>query len=308
MKYTKMPGTDLTASNIIMGNMRIDALPATEIGKLVRSAQDLGINFFDHADIYGNGECEALFSQALSMNSSMREKMIIQSKCGINKNDGYYDFSKDHILSSVDGILSRLNTDYLDILLLHRPDPLMEPDEVSQAFDELEKSGKVRYFGVSNHNPMQIELLQQALSQKLVVNQVQLSIAHTPIIDSGVALNMGVDQSINRDNSVLEYCRLHDITLQAWSPFQTGFFEGVFVGDTERFPELNAELDRLAAKYGVSPDAIAVAWITRHPADIQVVTGTTKARRLQKMSDGSEIPLTRAEWYALYKAAGNMVP
>ncbi|QQK75260.1 aldo/keto reductase [Salicibibacter cibarius] len=308
MKYTTLPGTDLSASNIIMGNMRIDSLSLREIDQLVKSAQEAGINFFDHADIYGDGECESLFSQALSMDATMREKMIIQSKCGIHKDEGYFDFSKEHILRSVEGILSRLQTDYLDILLLHRPDPLVEPEEVSQAFDELEKSGKVRYFGVSNHNPMQIELLQSALSQKLIVNQMQLAIAHTPLIDSGIALNMTKDQSINRDSSTLEYCRLKDITLQAWSPFQTGFFEGVFLGDYDRFPELNKVLDRLAEKYKVSPDAIAVAWITRHPANIQVVTGTTKIDRLQKASDGSEIPLTRPEWYELYKAAGNIVP
>ncbi|QQK79228.1 aldo/keto reductase [Salicibibacter cibi] len=308
MKYTTLPGTDLSASNIIMGNMRIDSLSLREIDQLVKSAQESGINFFDHADIYGDGECESLFSQALSMDASARKKMIIQSKCGIHKDEGYFDFSKEHILRSVEGILSRLQTDYLDILLLHRPDPLVEPDEVSQAFDELEKSGKVRYFGVSNHNPMQIELLQSALSQKLIVNQMQLAIAHTPLIDSGIALNMTKDQSINRDSSTLEYCRLKDITLQAWSPFQTGFFEGVFIGDYDRFPKLNKVLDRLAEKYNVSPDAIAVAWITRHPANIQVVTGTTKIDRLQKASDGSEIPLTRPEWYELYKAAGNIVP
>ncbi|MBY7143938.1 aldo/keto reductase [Virgibacillus sp. NKC19-3] len=308
MKYTTLPGTDLSASNIIMGNMRINSLSLQEIDQLVKSAQEAGINFFDHADIYGDGECESLFSKAISMDASMREKMIIQSKCGIQKKGGYYDFSKEHILRSVEGTLSRLQTDYLDILLLHRPDPLMEPDEVSQAFDELENSGKVRYFGVSNHNPMQIEMLQSTLSQKLVVNQMQLSIAHTPLIDSGIALNMTNDQSVNRDSSTLEYSRLKDITLQAWSPFQAGFFEGVFVGDYNRFPELNKVLDRLAEKYDVASEAIAVAWITRHPANIQVVSGTTKMDRLQKMSAGSEIPLTRAEWYELYKAAGNIVP
>jgi predicted oxidoreductase len=311
VKYLKLPGTELTASNIIMGNMRINSLSLNEIDRLVKSAQEVGVNFFDHADIYGGGECESLFSKALSMDSSIREKMIIQSKCGIRMNEdniGYYDFSKEHILKSVDGILSRLQTDYLDILLLHRPDPLMEPDEVSQAFDELEKSGKVRYFGVSNHNPMQIEMLQKALSQKLVVNQMQLSVAHTPLIDSGITLNMVTDQSINRDSSTLEYSRLHNITLQAWSPFQWGFFKGVFVGDYDRFPELNKVLNRLAEKYDVSPNAIAVAWITRHPANIQVIAGTTKVERLQQISKGSDIPLTRPEWYELYKVAGHIVP
>ncbi|TSB47565.1 aldo/keto reductase family oxidoreductase [Alkalicoccobacillus porphyridii] len=289
-----------------MGNMRINNLSVKETEGLIYTALEAGINVFDHADIYGGGSCEEHFSKALSGNESIREKIILQSKCGIRK--GYYDFSKEHILSSVDGILQRLDTDYLDILLLHRPDPLMEPDEVAEAFDQLHHSGKVRYFGVSNHNPTQIELLQKSLTQKLVVNQMQLSIAHTPLIDSGVSLNMNTDNAVNRDSSTLEYCRLNDITLQAWSPFQTGFFDGVFVGDNERFPELNKVLERLAKKYDVTPTSIAVAWITRHPANIQVVLGTTNAARLQESAAGSEIPLTRQEWFELYAAAGNMVP
>ena len=306
MKKIDLVGTDLNVSNIIMGNMRINNLSVKDTEKLIHTALEAGINIFDHADIYNGGGCEEQFSKALSEHKDIREKMILQSKCGIR--GGYYDFSKEHILSSVDGILQRLDTDYLDILLLHRPDPLMEPDEVAEAFDQLHHSGKVRYFGVSNHNPAQIELLQKSLTQKLVVNQMQLSIAHTPLIDSGVSLNMHADNAVNRDSSTLEYCRLNDITLQAWSPFQTGFFDGVFVGDNERFPELNEVLERLAKKYDVTPTSIAVAWITRHPANIQVVLGTTNAGRLQESAAGSEIPLTRPEWYELYRAAGNMVP
>nr|WP_249306062.1 aldo/keto reductase [Lederbergia citrea] len=291
-----------------MGNMRITQLSLSEIENLIRTALDEGINFFDHADIYGGGECEELFSNAIQMNADIREKMILQSKCGINTKDNYFDFSKEHILKSVDGILKRLKTDYLDILLLHRPDPLMEPEEVAEAFDELHNSGKVKYFGVSNHNPAQIELLQKYISQKLVVNQLQLSIAHTPIIDSGIALNMNIDQSVNRDSSILEYCRLNDITIQAWSPYQNGFFKGPFLGDVENFPELNEVIDNIAEKYEVTNTAIATAWITRHPANIQVVLGTTNAQRLKDACKGSDIPLTRDEWYKIYKAAGNIVP
>ncbi|WP_062108112.1 aldo/keto reductase [Bacillus niameyensis] len=308
MKYFPIKGTNLNVSNIVMGNMRIPQLSKTELEKLIRTAMEEGINFFDHADIYGGGESEELFADAIEMNPSTREKMILQSKCGIVSKDNYFDFSKEHILKSVDGILKRLKTDYLDILLLHRPDPLMEPEEVAEAFDELHNSGKVHYFGVSNHNPMQIELLQKYVSQKLVVNQLQLSIAHTPIIDSGIAVNMNIDQSVNRDGSVLEYCRLNDITIQAWSPYQNGFFEGPFLGDLEKFPKLNEVIDRIAEKYGVTNTAIATAWITRHPANMQVVLGTTNAQRLKDACAGSEIPLTRDEWYQIYKAAGNMVP
>jgi predicted oxidoreductase len=306
VKYISIANTDLKASNMIMGNMRIPELSLTETETLIRSAMDEGINFFDHADIYGKGKSEELFSEAIQMNPSIREKMIIQSKCGIRS--GFFDFSKEHIVSSVDGILKRLNTEYLDILLLHRPDPLMEPAEVAEAFEELYTKGKVKYFGVSNHNPAQIQLLQKYIPYKLVVNQLQFSIAHTPMIDSGIALNMNIDQSINRDSSVLEYCRLQDITIQAWSPYQHGFFEGSFLGDKERYPELNQVIDEMAEKYGVTNTAIATAWITRHPANIQVVLGTTKVQRLKDACKGSDLQLTREEWYSIYRAAGNIVP
>jgi predicted oxidoreductase len=306
LKYIKVGKSELTASNIIMGNMRLKELSVSEAEKLIRTAMDAGINYFDHADIYGGGQCEALFADAIDMNSTIREQMIVQSKCGIR--NGYFDFSKEYIIESVNGILKRLKTEYLDILLLHRPDPLMEPEEVSEAFDELINSGKVRYFGVSNFNPMQIELLQKNLNQKLMVNQVQFGIAHTPLIDSGMAFNMKIDKSVNRDSSILEYCRLKDITLQAWSPFQHGFFEGTFLGDLERYPKLNEVINQLAEKYGVTNTAIATAWITRHPANIQVVLGTTKVNRLKEACQGADIILNREEWYQIYKAAGNIVP
>ncbi|GIN69977.1 aldo/keto reductase [Bacillus sp. J14TS2] len=308
MKYFPIKSTSLNVSNIVMGNMRINQRTKAEIEHLIRTAMEEGINFFDHADIYGGGECETLFADAIQMNSSIREKMILQSKCGINSKDNYFDFSKEHILESVNGILKRLKTDYLDLLLLHRPDPLMEPEEVADAFDQLHNSGKVRYFGVSNHNPAQIELLQNYVSHKLVVNQLQLSVAQSALIDSGIALNMPVDQSINRDSSTLEYCRLKDITIQAWSPYQSGFFAGPFLGDLEKFPKLNQVIDELAEKYSVTNTAIAAAWITRHPANIQVVLGTTTPQRIKDACAGSEIDLTRKEWYDLYKAAGHIVP
>lgn len=306
MKYINIAGTDLKSSNLILGNMRVKGLSVADAGKLIRSSMEEGINFFDHADIYGGGECETHFAEAIGMNPGIREGMILQSKCGIR--GGYFDFSKEHILASTDGILKRLNTDYLDILLLHRPDPLVEPEEVAEAFDELHRSGKVRHFGVSNHTPLQIELLNKHLNHKLVVNQLQFSIAHTPLIDSGIALNMNIDQSVNRDSGILDYCRLHDITVQAWSPFQQGFFNGPFLGDLERYPELNKVIDELASKYDVSNTAIAVAWITRHPANIQVVLGTTNLGRLKDSCQGSDIPLTREEWSRIYKAAGNVIP
>jgi len=308
LKTIQLHKTNIEASNIVMGCMRIADMPLNDIETLVRTAMEQGINFFDHADIYANGKSEEVFAQAIQMNDDIREQMILQSKCGINTKDNLYDFSKQHILQSVDGILQRLKTDYLDILLLHRPDPLMEPQEVAEAFDLLQSSGKVRHFGVSNFTPLQIELLKKDVKQPIIANQLQFSVAHTPLIDSGVAFNMGNDQAINRDSGILEYSRIHDITIQAWSPYQAGFFAGPFLGDVEKFPELNQLIQAIAQKYDVTDTAIAAAWITRHPANIQVVLGTTNVGRLVDACAGSDIPLTRKEWYDIYKAAGNMIP
>lgn len=308
MKYNEINFSNLNASNIIMGNMRLVELSTKDAEALIRTALEQGINYFDHADIYGNhlGQSEELFAEAIQMNPTIREKMILQSKCGIR--DGYYDFSKEHIINSVDGILKRLNTEYLDVLLLHRPDPLMQPEEVAEAFEELRLGGKVRRFGVSNHSSAQIELLQKHVPQKLIINQVQFGVAHTPLIDSSIAFNMNTDQSSNRSSSLIEYAQLNEITLQAWSPFQNGFFEGTFLGDQKKFPELNKAIDTIATKYNVTNTAIATAWITRHPANIQVVLGTTNKQRMIDACAGSEIVLTRKEWYDIYKAASNMVP
>jgi predicted oxidoreductase len=309
MKIFTPSHTDLNASNIILGLMRIATLDNEAIRTLVSTARDAGINFFDHADVYGGQPhgCEARFGEAISFTAAEREQVIIQSKVGIRS--GFFDFSREHILESVDGSLAALNTEYLDILLLHRPDTLVEPDEVASAFDTLHESGKVRNFGVSNHTPGQVELLKRSVRQPLAFNQVQLSITHAPLIAAGISANMaGLDQSIDRDNGILDYSRLNDITLQAWSPFQKGFFDGVFLGDRKDFGPLNDELDALAASYGVTPTAIAVAWITRHPAGMQVVLGTTNPGRVVESAAGSEVPLTREEWYRLFTAAGHVLP
>lgn len=298
--------TELNVSNLVMGCMRIDTLTEKELEFLTDTYLEAGVNYFDHADIYGGGACEEAFGNMLSGRPGLRDQILIQSKCGIR--NGYFDFSREYILTSVDGILKRLHTDHLDVLLLHRPDALMEPEEVAAAFDELETSGKVRYFGVSNQNPMQIELLRSAVRQKLIINQLQMSLAHTPVIDSGMTVNMGIDQSVMRDGSIMEYSRLKGITLQAWSPFQKGFFEGVFLNDRDKYKVLNEKIAVLAEKYQVTPTAIAVAWLTRHPANIQVVLGTTKPSRVKEAAAGSELMLTREEWYGLYQAAGNRIP
>ncbi len=312
MKYFKVPNTNLEVSNVVMGCMHLTELSKADARMLTETALGQGINFFDHADKYDGGKCEALFADAIEMNDDKREKMILQSKCGIVECDNgewqYYDFSRKHILESVKGSLRRLRTDYLDVLLLHRPDALMQPDEIAEAFDYLHSKGMVRYFGVSNQNPMQMQLIQKSVRQKLTFNQLQLSIVHTPMIDAGMSVNMKLEQSTDRDGNILEYCRLNDVTVQAWSPFQKGFFEGPFLGDMENYAQLNTVIDRLAKKYSVTNTAIAVAWITCHPANMQVITGTTKPERLTHCCAGSQVPLTKQEWYELYMAAGNMIP
>ncbi|WP_027725135.1 aldo/keto reductase [Tuberibacillus calidus] len=296
---------EMTVSEIALGCMRIADLSRDEAERLIRTALDEGIDFFDHADIYGGGQSEAVFAEVLTQSPGLREKMFIQTKCAIR--EGYYDFSKEHILRSVDGSLKRLKTDYIDVLLLHRPDTLMEPEEVAEAFDRLHAAGKVRTFGVSNHHPMQIELLSKYLHQKLIINQLQLSLTNTTMIDAGLNVNMENAQAVNRDGGVLEYCRLKGITIQAWSPLQFGFFEGVFL-DHERFPELNEKLGEMAEKNGVTKSAVAIAWILRHPARIQPIVGTTNPARLRDICRASQVSLTRKEWYDLYKAAGKTLP
>ncbi|MBT2696891.1 aldo/keto reductase family oxidoreductase [Bacillus sp. ISL-40] len=305
MRTIKLGSSSLEVPVVAVGCMRINSLEKTEAERFVQTALEEGANFFDHADIYGGGTCEEIFADAIHMNSEIREKIILQSKCGIRK--GMFDFSKEYILESVDGILKRLNTEYLDVLLLHRPDALVEPEEVAEAFDSLEKSGKVRHFGVSNQNPMQIQLLQKFVKQPLVANQLQLSITNANMISNGINVNMENDSAINRDGSILDFCRLNDITIQPWSPFQYGFFEGVFLGNN-KFPELNQQIDEIAAKYEVSNTTIATAWLLRHPAHMQPVIGTMNIDRLKDCCKASEVQLTREEWYRIYRAAGNILP
>lgn len=309
MKTYQLPHTTRSVSSVVLGLMRIPKMSDAEIGALYGAARDAGVNVFDHADIYGGERhlCEKRFGEAVTLSAAEREEIVIQSKVGIRK--GYFDFSKEHILATVDGSLAALKTDYLDLLLLHRPDTLVEPEEVAEAFEQLVAAGKVRHFGVSNHTPGQVELLKTAVRQPLVANQVQLSITHAPLFAQGVAANMaGLDQSISRDNGLLDYSRLNNMMLQAWSPFQKGFFDGVFLGDRENFAQLNDDIDALAKQYGVTPTGIAVAWITRHPANIQVVLGTTNSTRVKDSAAGSDVQLTREEWYRLFQAAGHTLP
>ena len=306
MRTMPLGTSGLQAPVIAVGCMRINRIAAAEAEAFVKTALDLGASFFDHADIYGAGTCEEIFAKAIGMTPAVREKVILQSKCGIRPGIAF-DFSKEHILASVDGSLKRLRTEYLDVLLLHRPDALVEPEEVAEAFDLLQASGKVRHFGVSNQTPGQMKLLQKYVKQPIVANQLQLSITNATMITRGLHVNMLDDTAVDRDGGVLDFCRLHDITIQPWSPFQYGFFEGVFLG-SPKYPELNREIDALAKKYGVSNTTIVIAWLLRHPAHMQPVTGTMNPQRLQDCAKAADVRLTREEWYALLLKAGNTLP
>ncbi|MDR2832154.1 MAG: aldo/keto reductase [Streptococcaceae bacterium] len=305
MKNIKIGNSNLSGSQVVLGCMRMND-PKKDPVKVIQTAFDAGINFFDHADIYGAGKCEEIFAKALAQTSIQREDIIVQTKCGIRPGIAF-DFSKKHIIDSVDASLKRLDMDYVDAMLLHRPDTLMDPEEVAQAFDELEKSGKVRHFGVSNQNPMQIELLKKYVKQPLIANQLQFGLMHTGMIDSGIHVNMTDAGSFDHDGSILEYSRLNDMTIQAWSPYQFGFFEGIFIGN-EKFPKLNEMLDTMAEKYNVTPTGIATAWVNRHPANMQTIVGTMSPERIQEIAAASDIVLSREDWYALYMAAGNILP
>ena len=308
MRYITLGQGDKELSEIVLGMMRIEDKSVKEVEELVETALSVGINAFDLADIYGRGRCEELLGLVLKNRQDLREEMWIQSKCGIRIEEfTYFDFSKDYIIKSVDGILQRLKIDHLDSLLLHRPDALMESYQVAEAFDLLYKQGKVRNFGVSNQNPMMMELLKKDVKQPLAVNQLQLSAAFTPGFESGFHVNMEDSQAAMRDGSIFEYCQLHDVVIQAWSVLQFGYFKGNFVGN-EKFQALNQVLDRLAIKYGVTSSTIAISWILRYPAKMQAVVGTTNPNHLREVSQAANFSLTRKEWYEIYLAAGNNLP
>ena len=308
MRYITLGQDDKELSEIVLGMMRIKDKSVKEVEELVETALSIGINAFDLADIYGRGRCEELLGLVLKNRPDLREEMWIQSKCGIRIEEfTYFDFSKDYIIKSVDGILQRLKIDHLDSLLLHRPDALMESEQVAEAFDFLYKQGKVRNFGVSNQNPMMMELLKKDVKQPLAVNQLQLSAAFTPGFESGFHVNMEDSQAAMRDGSIFEYCQLHDVVIQAWSVLQFGYFKGNFVGN-EKFQALNQVLDRLAIKYGVTSSTIAISWILRYPAKMQAVVGTTNPKHLREVSQAANFSLTRKEWYEIYLAAGNNLP
>ena len=308
MLQRKIGNSYWKTSAIALGIMRMAALTPTKAAAALEAALESDINFIDSADMYGDGKSELVFAAAMKEAGISRDQFFIQSKGGIVTGDEKrYDFSKQHLLDSVDGILKRMEIDYLDSYLLHRPDPLMEPEEIAEAFDILQASGKARHFGVSNFNPEQFQLLQSQVDQKLLMNQLQFSIMHTGMIDYGMHTNMTDTRSFDHDGGILEFSRRKGVTIQAWSPFQYGFFEGVFV-DNDKFPELNELLDKLAKKYDTNKNAIATAWILRHPANMQVILGTMNPTRIKESAAGGDVTLTKQEWYDVYFAAGNDLP
>lgn len=317
MKNINLGATSLQIPAMALGIMRMAEKTPTEAAKAIEAAYDNGINFIDSADIYGQGKSEEVFSQALKQTQINREDLFIQSKVGIiidpaRSHDGFvfggrYEFTKKHILEAVDGILSRLHTDYLDSILLHRPDPLMELDGIKEAFDILQASGKVRFFGVSNFNPQQFAMVQSAVTQRLMFNQLQFGLMHTGMIDFGIHTNINDADGTDHDGGILDYCRQHHVTIQAWSPFQYGNFEGTFINNPD-YPELNNKLNELSNKYNVGKNAIAAAWILKHPAQIQMVIGTMNSQHITDSAQGANVQLTNQEWYDLYLAAGHILP
>ena len=305
MKYIHTFSKNTPVSQVALGCMRIGRMSDAEADRYLATTLELGYNYYDHADIYGGGKCEEVFGAALGRNPALRDKIVIQTKCGIRR--GMYDFSREHILSSVDGSLKRLGVEKIDVLLLHRPDLLMDPDEVAAAFDELEASGKVAAFGVSNHSPAQIELLKKSVRQPLIINQMQLSVANAPMIASGANVNLYNNDATNRDGYLRDYCRLHGITVQPWSPLQYGFMEGTFLGN-EKFAELNKTIGEIGEKYGITDTGVAIAWLLRMPDRMQPVVGSVNLTRLADIARAADVMLSREDWYKIYLAAGYTLP
>ncbi|CCI85066.1 aldo/keto reductase [Lactobacillus pasteurii] len=306
MKKINMGPSTLQIPAVALGIMRMADKSVDQAVSAIQTSAELGANFIDSADIYGGGKSEEIFGQALKQSSLKREDLFIQSKTGIVPGKRY-DFSSEHIINSVDGILKRMGIDYLDSLLLHRPDALMEADEVAKAFDQLQASGKVRFFGVSNFNPSEIALLKTAVNQTIMFDQLQFGLMHARMVDFNIHTNMEDEPSINHDGQVLNYLMQKKITIQAWSPFQYGFFEGTFINNP-KFPELNELMGKLAEKYGVGKNAIATAWILRHPANMQVLVGAMNPDHIRDAMLGGDVVLTKQEWYDLYLAAGHDLP
>ena len=317
MKQVQLGSKTLQIPAMGLGIMRMSESTAQTAAEAIKTAYEHGINYIDSANIYGQGKSEEIFSKGLKISKVNRENLFIQSKVGIvidpNRSHGSfvfgrrYEFTKDQILNSVDQILSRMQVDYLDAVLLHRPDPLMDLEGIERAFDILQANGKVRFFGVSNFNPQQFAMVQDAVNQRLMFNQLQFGLMHSGMIDFGINTNRSDADSIDPDGGLLDFCRRKQVTIQAWSPFQYGNFEGTFINNPD-YPKLNAKLQELADKYQVGKNAIAAAWILKHPAQIQMIMGTMNPKHIADSAAGADVTLTNQEWYDLYLSAGHILP
>ncbi|WNS41858.1 aldo/keto reductase [Paenibacillus sp. MMS20-IR301] len=281
----------------------------------LEAALSIGINFFDHADIYTRGKAEKVFGQIFKERPGLRDEVILQSKCGIRLMEpgditNMFDFSKEHILGSVDGTLSRLGTDYIDILLLHRPDPLMDPEEVAEALHQLKAAGKVRHFGVSNMSAAQIKLLQAYCDEPFIVNQLHMSLAKISWVDAALSVNREQWKDITFPEGTIEYCREENIQLQAWGPLAQGLFSGrPLEGQPESVVNTAARVRALAEEKNTTPEAIVLAWLMTYPAAIQPVIGTVNPLRIKACAGAESIQLTRKEWYELYVSSrGEKLP
>ncbi len=291
---------------LILGCMRLNKLSQNEADRYLNHVIDKGITYFDHSDVYADGECERIFGRFLKNNPGVRDKIIIQDKTCIISGK-MYDASYDHIMSAVDKQLKDLGTDHMDVLLLHRPDALLEPEEVNRAFNELKKSGKVLNFGVSNFYSGQIELLQRELDEKLKFNQIQFGPAKAELVTDSMMTNMIQKNGSNRYSETLDYCRLNEMRMQSWSPLQWGNIEGCFFSNPD-YKELCAKLSEIGDKYGVDKAAIAVAFNLRHPANMQVILGTMNEKHFDQMIEALNIKLSRDEWYQIMLSAGYPLP
>ncbi|MCP8615368.1 aldo/keto reductase [Salirhabdus salicampi] len=316
MKIAPLEERGITSNRMVLGCMGFggswDNSPFTEdhvlqVEQAIDAALSIGITMFDHADIYRAGKAESVFGEVLKKRPELRDEIILQSKCGIRFSDdlgpGRYDFSKQHIMKSVDGILSRLGTDYIDILLLHRPDPLMEPDEVAHAFSKLKEEGKVRHFGVSNMNAAQMELIQSAIDEPLVANQIEMNLHKLDWVENGVLVNQQAGVNSNFPDRLLEYCQLENIQIQAWSPLAKGIFTGREIENpTEAILQTRKLVEQFAEQKATTKEAIVLGWLMKHPAKIQPVIGTTNAERIKNCKDAVKVSemMTREEWYSLY--------
>lgn len=296
----KIKFADYEVSQIMLGCMRLGGKSEAEVNTHIKTALEQGINFFDNADIYYGGVSEEYFGRAIK--GVDRDSIVVQTKCGIRK--GFYDFSKEHIISGVEGSLRRMGLDYVDVLCLHRPDVLMNGYEVAEAFDELESRGLVRNFGVSNFSPAQTELLKKYVSQPILTNQLQLGLFHSAMIDEWMCVNMNNDFALDRDGGILPYCRLHDMTIQAWGPLRSD--NGFFPVDSS-LEEENTRLKDWADSFGVTPEALSIAWLMKLDF-VQPIIGTTNTDRLVSMLKADSVSLSREQWYNIYSDAGKLIP